>query len=150
MMRTMMTMAAVGMALAWSATGGWSETLNLQKAAKGQATLKAASVNTLGSSLESSLGVGRAPAEAIKDSAVNQTLKSGQSSASSSAPTLDARHAGLASRKGSPNQFASTGEKPAELQSFAASGLAKTGLGSSSPALKAEMVKEQGLVNKLR
>jgi hypothetical protein len=51
----------------------------------------------------------------------------------------------LANRKGTPNQFASTAEKPAELQSFAASGL-----NSASPALKAYTIKEQGLVNKLR
>jgi hypothetical protein len=139
-MRAMMTMAIVAMTLAWPATRGWSETLNLQKTPKGPAALKAVGVNSLGSDFVSTLDVGRARAGAIKDSIVNQTLRGGTQDSGSSS---DATRAGLANRKGTPNQFASTAEKPA--QSFAASGL-----NSAAPALKAYTIKEQGLVNKLR
>jgi hypothetical protein len=151
-MRAIMTMAAVGLALAWSATTAWSEPARLKSEPKSLATVKANNVNALSSSLSSTLNVaGARQAKAMKDSAANRTLKSGaQDNSAGTDMTLDPHRSGLANRKGSTSQLAGVAAKSGQLQAFAAASLANAGLRASSPTLKANEIKEQGNVNKLR
>jgi hypothetical protein len=152
-MRAMMKVAAVGLALALSATAAWSETATLKSEAKSLVTVKKAdSVNALGSNFDHSLKVSGAPeAKAMKDSGANRTLKSSAQDANANTETtLDAHRAGLANRKGSPDKFAGAAAKPGQVQALAAANLANSGLRASSSALKAGGIKEKDQVNKLR